>query len=130
MLSIIEIDHFKDIKRKYGHLAGDKILRLTAQILQSHLRKTGFIARCFGSEQFSILLPETPLENGYQLFNALRTPVANCPFRFKNKPVTITFTACIGQISYKESITQALERIELSQSSAKDAGHNQVITVQ
>src|SRR5690606_317078 len=66
LLSIIDIDHFKRINDTYGHLAGDKVLKIIAQELKKRLRKTDFIAR-FGGEEYVILLPDTPLQNGYEL---------------------------------------------------------------
>lgn len=130
LIGIVEIDRFQEIKDSYGHLAGDKVLRLIAHIMKSRLRKTDFIARSFGSEQFSILLPETTLENGVQLLNELRLTIVDCPFRFKEQPVTITFSASVGQVSRKESIYQAFERIEQHLLAAKDTKHNQVLTAQ
>ena len=125
LLSIIDIDHFKRINDNYGHLAGDKVLRLIAQELKKRLRKTDFIAR-FGGEEYAILLPDTLLNEGYRLIDELRLAIEACPFHFRGEPVTITFSAGIGQISTNESLDQAFERIDQALYAAKDAGRNQV----
>ncbi len=125
LLTIIDIDHFKRINDSYGHLAGDKVLKIIAQELSKRLRKTDFIAR-FGGEEFVILLPETPLAQGKQLIEKLRLAIEACPFHFRGEPVTITFSAGIGQISPKESLDEAFERIDQSLYAAKKAGRNTV----
>ncbi len=113
------------INDSYGHLAGDKVLKIIAQELSKRLRKTDFIAR-FGGEEFVILLPETPLAQGKQLIEKLRLAIEACPFHFRGEPVTITFSAGIGQISPKESLDEAFERIDQSLYAAKKAGRNTV----
>ncbi|QEY59941.1 GGDEF domain-containing protein [Pseudomonas sp. C27(2019)] len=125
LLSIVDIDHFKRINDSYGHLAGDKVLRLIAQELKKRLRKTDFIAR-FGGEEYAILLPDTALDEGCWLIDELRLAVAACPFHFRGEPVTITFSAGIGQVSTSESLEQAFERIDQALYAAKAAGRNQV----
>ncbi|MDY0249821.1 MAG: GGDEF domain-containing protein [Pseudomonas sp.] len=126
LLTIIDIDYFKRINDSYGHLAGDKVLKIIAQELSKRLRKTDFIAR-FGGEEFVILLPETPLMHGKQLLETLRLAIEACPFHFRGEPVTITFSAGIGQVSPKESLEEAFERIDQSLYAAKKAGRNTVI---
>ncbi len=127
LLSIIDIDHFKRINDSYGHLAGDKVLQLIAQELKKRLRKTDFIAR-FGGEEYAILLPDTPLNEGIQLLNQLRLAIEACPFHFRGEPVTITFSAGIGQVSAEETLDQAFERIDQALYAGKSAGRNQVVT--
>ncbi|NLY13111.1 MAG: GGDEF domain-containing protein [Gammaproteobacteria bacterium] len=125
LLSIIDIDHFKRINDTYGHLAGDKVLKIIAQELKKRLRKTDFIAR-FGGEEYVILLPETPLQNGYELLDSLRLAIEACPFHFRGDPVTITFSAGIGQVTPDETLEQAFERIDQALYSAKKIGRNTV----
>lgn len=125
LLAIIDIDHFKRINDNYGHLAGDKVLKIIAAELKKRLRKTDFIAR-FGGEEYSVLLPDTPLQHGYALLDTLRQAVQDCPFHFKGTPVTITFSAGVGQISLHETQEQAFERIDQALYTAKDSGRNTV----
>lgn len=103
------------------------MLQLIAQELKKRLRKTDFIAR-FGGEEYAILLPDTPLNEGVQLLNELRLAIEACPFHFRGEPVTITFSAGIGQVSAEETLDQAFERIDQALYSAKNAGRNQVVT--
>ena len=126
LLTIIDIDHFKRINDGYGHLAGDKVLKITAQELSKRLRKTDFIAR-FGGEEYVILLPETPLAEGKKLIETLRLVIQACPFHFRGEPVTITFSAGIGQVSPQESLDDAFERIDQALYAAKKAGRNTII---
>ena len=126
LLTIIDIDHFKRINDDYGHLAGDKVLKIIAQELSKRLRKTDFIAR-FGGEEYVILLPETPLAEGKKLIETLRLVIQACPFHFRGEPVTITFSAGIGQVSPQESLDDAFERIDQALYAAKKAGRNSII---
>lgn len=126
LLTIIDIDHFKRINDDYGHLAGDKVLKIIAQELSKRLRKTDFIAR-FGGEEYVILLPETPLAEGKKLIEKLRLVIEACPFHFRGEPVTITFSAGIGKISPQESLEDAFERIDQALYAAKKAGRNTII---
>lgn len=126
VLTIIDIDHFKRINDDYGHLAGDKVLKIIAQELSKRLRKTDFIAR-FGGEEYVILLPETPLAEGKKLIETLRLVIQACPFHFRGEPVTITFSAGIGQVCPQESLDDAFERIDQALYAAKKAGRNTII---
>ena len=85
LLAVLDIDHFKRINDDFGHLAGDKVLKIMAGELRKRLRQADFIAR-FGGEEFVVLLPATSLEAGRQLLERLRAAIAACPFHFKGEP--------------------------------------------
>ena len=125
LLSIIDIDHFKRINDNYGHLAGDKVLKIIASELQKRLRKTDFIAR-FGGEEYAVLMPDTPLEEGCELINTLRLAIAACPFNFKGEPVSVTLSAGVGKIAADESLDQAFDRVDQALYAAKKAGRNRI----
>lgn len=125
LLSIIDIDHFKRINDNYGHLAGDKVLKIIASELKKRLRDTDFIAR-FGGEEYAILLPDTALDEGCELINTLRLAVAACPFNFKGEPVSVTLSAGVGKIAADESLDQAFDRVDQALYAAKKAGRNRI----
>ncbi|HKM26795.1 MAG TPA: GGDEF domain-containing protein, partial [Thiopseudomonas sp.] len=125
LLSIIDIDHFKRINDNYGHLAGDKVLKIIASELQKRLRETDFIAR-FGGEEYAVLMPDTPLEEGCELINTLRLAIAACPFNFKGEPVSVTLSAGVGKIAADESLDQAFDRVDQALYAAKKAGRNRI----
>ncbi|MHA6491886.1 diguanylate cyclase [Pseudomonas borbori] len=125
MLAVVDIDHFKRINDGYGHLAGDKVLKIIAQELQKRLRKTDFMAR-FGGEEFVLLIPSTPLEGGVQLLETLRSGIEACPFHFKGERVTITLSAGISLFATGERSDQVFERADKALYRAKHAGRNRI----
>ena len=68
---MLDLDHFKRINDGYGHLAGDKVLKIIATQLRKHLRPGDFIAR-FGGEEFVLLIPGATLATGAPLLEKLR----------------------------------------------------------
>ncbi|MDP3847780.1 MAG: diguanylate cyclase [Pseudomonas sp.] len=123
LLGIVDIDHFKRINDNYGHLAGDKVLKIIADELSKRLRKTDFMAR-FGGEEFALLIPSTPLAGAEQLLETLRAAIEACPFHFKGERVTITLSAGISAFVSGERSEAVFERADQALYRAKRGGRN------
>ncbi|AOE82628.1 GGDEF domain-containing protein [Pseudomonas sp. TCU-HL1] len=125
LLAVIDIDHFKRINDGFGHLAGDKVLKIIAGELGKRLRKTDFIAR-FGGEEFVLLLPSTPLDGGQQLMENLRSAIEACPFHFKGERVSVTLSAGLTGMVAGEPSDAAFQRADQALYRAKHEGRNRV----
>lgn len=124
-LAMLDLDHFKRINDGYGHLAGDKVLKIIANVLSKRLRPTDFIAR-FGGEEFVLLMPDSTLADALAVGEVLREAIAACPFHFKGEPVTITVSMGVAQFQPGERSDLALKRADEALYRAKAAGRNQV----
>ena len=124
-LAIIDIDHFKNINDNYGHMAGDKALKVVAKALQNALRDTDFIAR-FGGEEFVVLLPNINPDKFQKPLENLRQTVKSIPFRFRDARVEITIS--IGATLFREGdhTTDVFERADKALYSSKNLGRDQV----
>ena len=125
LLAVLDVDHFKRINDDFGHLAGDRVLKIIAGELRKRLRKTDFIAR-FGGEEFALLLPHTPLPEGLRLLDTLRQGIEQCPFHFKGEPVKVTLSGGLGRFAEGETLEQVFERADHALYAAKDAGRNRI----
>lgn len=125
LLAVLDVDLFKRINDGYGHLAGDKVLKIIASELQRRLRKTDFIAR-FGGEEFVLLLGATPLAGGATLIEQLRAAVAACPFHFKGERVVISLSAGLAAFAPGEDADTVFERADQALYRAKRAGRDRL----
>jgi diguanylate cyclase len=125
MLAMLDLDHFKRINDNYGHLAGDKVLKIIATVLRKRLRGTDFIAR-FGGEEFVLLLPSTVPAAGMKLLEHLRASIEACPFHFKGERVTITISMGLTGFKPGEHSDLVLKRADQALYRAKNAGRNRV----
>ncbi len=126
LLAMLDLDHFKSINDSYGHLAGDKVLKIIANEMRKRLRPVDFMAR-FGGEEFVLLIPQTPMTEGLRLVEALRAAVQACPFHFKGQRVTITISIGLAAFRGSERSDLVLKRADEALYRAKDAGRNRVL---
>lgn len=125
MLAMLDLDHFKRINDNYGHLAGDKVLKIIASVLRKRLRGSDFIAR-FGGEEFVLLMPATVPAAGAKLLETLRASIEACPFHFKGERVTITISMGLTAFKPGEHSDMVLKRADQALYRAKNAGRNRV----
>lgn len=107
-VAYIDIDNFKALNDTYGHSMGDKLLRLTAAILKTDLRKTDFMAR-LGGDEFAVLLPETNEAGAEVALERLRAKLLEAVEK-NNWPITFSIGAAAFHVlphSIGEMISEA-----------------------
>ena len=125
LVCILDLDHFKRINDGYGHPAGDKVLKIVANVFSKRLRANDFLAR-FGGEEFVMLLPATPPATGLTLLDELRAAVESCPFHFKGERVTITVSIGLTAFRPGERSDTAIKRADQALYKAKENGRNRI----
>ncbi|NGP52089.1 GGDEF domain-containing protein [Thioalkalivibrio sp. XN8] len=128
---IFDLDHFKNINDRHGHVAGDRVLSRFAQIARRELRAVDIISPGrrrhafgrFGGEEFIGLLPETGLEGARQCAERLQEVLA--AERFEHG-ITVTFSAGIAVYRHGETTEETLSRADDALYRAKNAGRNRV----
>jgi diguanylate cyclase len=124
-LVVADVDHFKHINDNYGHLAGDKVLRILAKEISARVRQTDFVAR-YGGEEFVVLLNNIALVDAEKLMNNVRQKIEKCPFHFKEKQVQITMSFGIAEFARNDMPETAFERADKALYRAKQGGRNRV----
>jgi diguanylate cyclase (GGDEF)-like protein len=100
-LIFMDIDSFKNVNDRYGHLVGSKVLVEIAKLLLSNLRSVDIVAR-YGGDEFVIVLPQTSLEGGFLVAERLRNAMEQHVF-LKNEGYSIRMTGSFGVASYPQN---------------------------
>lgn len=124
-VAVCDIDHFKKVNDTYGHLAGDKALRLLASVFIDSLRNSDFVAR-YGGEEFIILMPSTPCEEAARVLDKLRAAIAASPFNFKSVPVPITVSMGVTEASLADTAEELFSKADNLLYQAKKQGRNRL----
>lgn len=128
-VALIDIDFFKKVNDKYGHLVGDHVLREIALIAKRSLRESDVICR-WGGEEFLILLKNCTLEKATSIAENLRTTIANNDFSrttdLARSRLSITVSMGVAQCKDKETEDSVFERADVALYQAKENGRNSV----
>ncbi len=125
-LLMADLDNFKSYNDRYGHAAGDIILRKVGDIFCSHIKENGIVAR-YGGEEFAVLLPKINKSEGLTLAEEIRSAIANEKFELRGIDTKITISIGVANIP-----DDTLDSEELIKSSdqylyvAKKKGKNRV----
>jgi diguanylate cyclase (GGDEF)-like protein len=122
---LIDIDYFKAVNDRFGHVAGDEVLRGIAHHAMTHLREGDLFAR-FGGEEFALLLPNTTLDAAKVIAERLRLAIARASFLPESHPPLIV-TASMGLTLIQpqdHTIETILRRVDGALYRAKDSGRD------
>ncbi|MDD5012532.1 MAG: GGDEF domain-containing protein [Candidatus Nanoarchaeia archaeon] len=123
---IIDIDFFKKVNDKYGHMKADELLKKLADVIRKNVRKSDIAAR-FGGEEFIILLPETDLEKAKSFSLKLRRLVHADKTLKKHK---LTVSGGVTQFRTKEDSKKKFkERVDKALYNAKSIGRDKFVAV-
>lgn len=125
-VAVGDLDFFKRINDNYGHLAGDKVLRLIAKVIRLKLRGADFIAR-YGGEEFVIIMPSTSAVEAQKAIDKIRQAVSKSPFNFHGKPVGVTMSFGVTEALEGDNGESIFSRADELLYKAKANGRNQVV---
>jgi diguanylate cyclase (GGDEF)-like protein len=117
-----DVDCFKSINDTYGHSFGDDVLRSIASVFIHNCRVEDIVCR-YGGEEFTILLPNTPIMKAANLAEYLRLAIEARPFFYRTDPVSVTCS--FGVANLRASIPPSiLELADQALYCAKHSGRN------
>src|SRR5262249_41583847 len=123
-LIMFDLDHFKDINDRYGHLCGDAVLAGVGERMRDVLRGSDLKCR-YGGEEFLVLLPETPLEGARRVADTLRREIGDMDLEWKDETVMVTASFGVTVSLPSEIDPEALiARADAALYRAKDQGRN------
>jgi diguanylate cyclase (GGDEF)-like protein len=126
VMCIIDVDLFKPVNDRYGHAAGDGVLRQLAAVVRSFVRGEDIAAR-IGGEEFAVLLPESDVPAAWSFAERLREAVAASEFLLAGEPHRITISIGIAAMDPARAERSALmQAADTALYRAKDEGRNRV----
>lgn len=124
-IALIDLDFFKNINDKYGHLVGDQMLRDFAEFLLTRVRRSDIVTR-YGGEEFAIVFPYTNGENTIRALNSIRESYSKHTNHHNVGDFQLTFSAGIASINRFQDLEGLLAAADRALYKAKEAGRNQI----
>jgi diguanylate cyclase len=125
-LAIIDVDFFKKINDKFGHPAGDKVLKILAEVFKKRTRDSDFVAR-MGGEEFMLVLTETSADDALTVTDKLRGVIEQANFHFRDTAVPVTVSCGITDYSEGDSVEELYSRADEALYEAKEGGRNRSV---
>lgn len=126
-LMIADLDHFKKINDEYGHQAGDLALKAFADACRQEIRESDIFGR-LGGEEFSLMLPETTMQQAQILAERIRKATEALKIRVGARVIEITVSIGIAELNDEDEVVATmLHRADLAMYRAKAGGRNQVV---
>ena len=126
-LIMFDIDHFKNTNDRFGHLAGDYVLKEVCSLIKNKLIRGKDSLGRYGGEEFALLLPDTPLQIAVDIAERIRTTIEKTQFRFDIQDIPVTIS--MG-LSSRDSTTKShgdlLATADKALYDAKNQGRNRV----
>jgi len=123
---VIDIDHFKQVNDRHGHLAGDHVLTAVAQAMGKQLGPDAILAR-MGGEEFGLFLPDARKDEAQKTAERLRHHIGSLVILHEGTAIPVTLSAGVAVAPAAMSITQLVARADEALYAAKRGGRDRVV---
>jgi two-component system cell cycle response regulator len=128
-LLMFDVDRFKSVNDRFGHIAGDVVLQVVSRRVTGNLRTVDMVAR-IGGEEFVVVMPDTPADAALGVAERVRERIAADPVVIPGTadgvPITVSIGVATSDLDRSETVESLLTRADAALYRAKAAGRNQV----
>ncbi|OAI14053.1 diguanylate cyclase [Methylomonas lenta] len=128
-LSMLDIDHFKQVNDTYGHTIGDHVIKFVATLLKKHAEDHHHVAR-YGGEELAIIMPNTPKHKAIEISENIRLEMEKSRLKRKTDNLTlgqITISIGIAELQPNDNPESLITRADSALYQAKKSGRNKVM---
>jgi diguanylate cyclase (GGDEF)-like protein len=125
VLVMIDLDNFKTVNDKYGHLSGDKVLISLGQLLLQSIRDTDYVGR-YGGEEFMVVFSDTDFNVIETKINDILTAFLQINYTVYEQSFCCSFSAGLASSTHHEKLSELISSADAALYKAKDAGRSQV----
>jgi diguanylate cyclase (GGDEF)-like protein len=120
---MIDVDHFKQVNDRFGHPAGDRVLRMLARLLKQCVRQSDIVGR-FGGEEFALVLPDTAMDDAARLVDSIRLRFASLSQQHGAEVFHVTFSAGLSCSTKHALMPRLIEAADQALYLAKASGRD------
>lgn len=125
-ICILDVDHFKHVNDRFGHLVGDEVLQAIATTATGALRQTDYFGR-YGGEEFALVLTGTTVEGAFITAERVRTRIEALRFPSVSADLAVTVSIGIADSRFAEETAMTFKRADDALYKAKQHGRNRCI---
>ena len=126
VFAMIDIDHFKAVNDRYGHLVGDRVIKTLARLFKDRLRRTDVVGR-YGGEEFAVVFPDTDRDAAWRVLEGIREGFSHVHHRTGASRFTVTFSAGVSTYPACPDAETLLRAADVALYEAKRAGRNRLV---
>ncbi len=124
---MIDLDDFKDVNDRYGHSAGDRVLKSLSHMLRQRLREGDIIGR-YGGEEFAVIMPGTDENTALTMLTELAEGFSRIKHLAADRDFIVTFSCGVAGLHSGGNAESLLEEADAAMYAAKGAGRNRVLS--
>ena len=122
---MIDLDHFKDVNDKYGHVSGDKVLISLGQLLIQSVRDTDHVGR-YGGEEFMVVFSNATPEVIESKMNKILTAFLHINYTVDKQSFNCSFSAGLASSNHHEKLSELISSADAALYQAKEAGRSKI----